>query len=220
MAKRTTILGTYDTAAQGWTLNAWELTPAEEKTYFVDIPGGDGSLDLSTALTDGVPKFKDRTLTIVLIRSDGDRASRETAIRNLVRELHAQRKNIQSPDDTSHYLVGRIHVARDFNTPAYAQVTVTVICEPWRYKNAETKTTLSASSTSRTATLTNNGDRVVVPTLTVSGSSVNLTFGTATIALSSGTYQWADLLLKRGSNSLTYKGSGSVTITYREAVLE
>ena len=220
MVKRTIVFGGYNTAANGWTLTGWQLSPAEQKTNFVERTGGDGSWDLSTALTDGQPRYYDRTLTVTLEHSGGDRLNREAIIRQMVNQLDGQRLNIELPDDPFHYITGRLHVAREYNDPAHAAVTVTAVCNPWKYSNPETTVTLTAATTKKTAQLVNNGRLAVVPTLTVTGSSVLVEFGNFSRALGAGTYQLPDLLLTSGTHTLTYSGTGTLTIKYREAVLE
>lgn len=219
MQKRKILIGDYDTAAFGWTLAAWKLADPTQKTKYEDKPSGDGSWDLSTALTDGIPRYTDRELTVTLELSEGTRLEREEIIRYMVNLLDGLRWPICLPDDDLHYITGRVHVAREYNDPAHAAVTVTAICEPWKYANTETVVTLTATSTARSTTLYNSGRRAVVPTLTVTGSVV-LGFGASTLSLSAGTYTWPDLLLTTGRHVLTYSGSGTVVLTYREAVLE
>lgn len=221
MLKRKIVLGAYDTAAHGWTLSAWALSPAEEKTNFVDRPGGDGSWDLSTALTDGVPRFKDRTLSATLECSNGTRLSREAKIDEMVNQLSGMRLNIELPDDPDRYLVGKIHVARESNDGAHAAVTVTAVCEPWKYSAIETVVTLEATTSQQTAQLVNNGRRVVVPVLTIEGdeASVQLEYGTDSGTFAVGTYKWPELLLQPGAHVLRYSGSGAIHIAYREARL-
>lgn len=219
MVKRKIIFGNYDTAAHDWTLAAWKLSAAVEKTNYVDKPGGDGSWDLSTALTDGIARYKDRTLTVTLESSEGDRMSREATIREMINTLDGTRQNIELPDDTLHYISGRIHVSRDYNNIVNARVSVTATCEPWKYSNLETSLTLTASSTKKTATLINNGRRAVVPVLTVTGS-ILVEFGGLSQTLQTGTYKLPAILLLPGRHSLTYSGSGTLVVTYREAVLE
>lgn len=223
MEKRGIVIGGYDTAAKGWTLApGWQLSPAEQKTNFVDRPGGDGAWDLSTALTDGQPRYNTRTLTATLERSDADRLSREAIIREMVNQLDGMAMSIKLPDDPDHYVTGRVHVARQYNDPAHAAVKVEAICEPWRYNDAETTVTLTAATTEKTAQLVNNGRRAVVPVMTVSGTAaeVQLKIGDSTHALAAGTYQLPALLLTPGTHALGYSGSGKIVITYREAVLE
>lgn len=222
MKKRGIILGTYDTANHGWTLQAgWRLTPAEQKTNYIEKPSGDGSWDLSTALTDDIPRYKTRTLTATFECSDGSRLEREAKISEMVNLLDGMKETIWLPDDSFHYIIGRIHVAEEYNDLAHAAVTLTAVCEPWKYSSAETVVGLTATTTKQTASLVNGGRRATVPTVKVTGgnASVLLEYGTASIALSAGTYKWPDLMLKPGTHEVIYSGTGSIVITYREAVL-
>ena len=221
MAKRKIIFGTYDTVLNGpWTLTGWELSPAEQVTDFVEVPGRrKGPLDLSTALTDGEPVYGSRTLTVTLESSEGTRAEREAVINTMINWLDGWRLDIILPDDDAHYITGRIHVAKEYNDLAHAAVTVTAICEPWRYSSAETVVTLTATETPQTATLENSGRLSVVPLLVVSGGSVLLAYGGYSWSLGEGSYALPDLRLQQGALSLTYSGTGTISFTYREAVL-
>ena len=218
MEKRKVIFGTYDTAQKGaWTVAGLELASPDQQTNLVFLPGRSGPLDLSTALT-GEPVYNARQLTVVLENSDGDRAYREQLIRGIVSELDGLQKQIWLPDDPDHYLQGRIRVARNYNDMAHAAVTVTATCDPWLYSNTETVVSLTAASTSKTATLKNNGRKGVVPYFKVT-AAVSIKFGNTTWNLNAGTTRLVDLVLAPGSNTITYSGSGTIQITYREAVL-
>ena len=219
---RKIIFGTYDTELNGpWTLAGWELSPAEHRQQLVEVPGRDGELDLSTALTDGVPRYGSRQLVATLERSDGTRLDREAAINTMVNWLDGWRLDIRLPDDEGHYLQGRVHVAKNYNDPAHASVTVSAICVPWRYNNHETVLSFTAGETAQTARLTNNGRRTVVPVLQITGegASVHLVFGSASWVLGAGTYQLPDLVVNQGGISVEYSGTGVLSFTYREAVL-
>ena len=220
MQKRKIIIGDYDTAAHGWTLAGWKLSKAEQKTNYYEKPSGDGSWDLSTALTDGIMKYRDRELTATLECSEGNRLEREAVIRQMINQLDGMRLEIRLPDDDFRYVVGRVSVIREYNDLAHAAVTVAAVCDPWKYSTAETVVALAATTAKKTAVLVNNGRRAIVPTLKVTGGSVLLERGTASMSLAAGTYKWPELLLTPGNHPLTYSGSGSVTISYREAVLE
>lgn len=223
MEKRKIIFGGYDTATHGWTLAGWQLGAAEPKTSYIEKVCGDGSWDLSTALTDGIPRYRDRPLTVTLELSEGDRQSREREIRAMINTLHGKRVNIHLPDDTAYHLSGRLNITKDYNDLAHAAVTVSAVCDPWKYANVvRAYAPTAASSTLRTVNISNNGYRAVVPVIEVTGTdaSVQITYGTATRAFSVGTYQWPDLVLLPGSNTLKYQGSGSIKFTFEEAVLE
>lgn len=222
MVKRGMTIGTYDTAAQGWTMTAWQISAPEYASNMVEVPGRiDGPVDLSTALTDGEPRYKSRTLTATFERSDGTRLSREDAINTMVNWLDGWRQDIILPDDTLHYTTGRVSVAKNYNDMAHASVTVTATIDPWRYANTETVVSLTGTVDTQTATFVNAGRRTAVPVLIVAGEgSLNLQYGTASWSLGAGTYQLPDILLTQGSHEITYSGEGmTLTATYREAVL-
>lgn len=221
MDKRKVLFGTYDTDADGlWTLNQCKLGDVQQQVNLISVPGRrKGPLDLSTVLTAGEPIYAERILTVRLESSEGTRQERENRINTMINWLDGWRLNVVLPDDAGHYLTGRVHVAVDYNDTAHAAVVVTVTCEPWRYASTETTVTLTAAETAQTATLTNSGRMTVVPLLVVAGGTVNLTFGDNSWSLGAGTYQLPDLVLAQGSSTVTYSGSGTLTITYREAVL-
>ena len=219
MEKRKIILGDYDTAEHGWTLTGWTFSAPVHKTYYVEKPAGDGTWDLSTALSDGLPRYNDRSLKATLECSEGTRQEREATIRAMVNHLDGLRVQIQLPDDESHHIVGRLSVAREYNDLAHAGVAVSAVCEPWKYANTETIVTLDATANKSAVVLYNDGRRAVVPTLTVEGS-VLLEYRGQSQAMSSGTYQWPVLLLTPGEHPCSYSGEGRLVIKYREAVLE
>lgn len=223
MEARKIIFGDYNTSEYGWTLSNWVLAPAVEKTSYVDKLGGDGSWDLSTALTDGTPTFSDRVLTATFERSDGTRLSREAEISYMINNLHGRRVDIHLPDDDTHHLSGRLHVVKEYNDLAHGAVSVSAVCDPWKYADNEKIVPLGTlGPTAKTVVVTNMGYRTVVPVITVTdeGAEVQLTFGTKIRAFSAGDYKWPDLLLLPGRNSISLSGSGTVKLTYREAVLE
>ncbi len=219
MEKRGLMIGTYNTAEQLWTLTAWELSAPEYQENFLDVPGRDGALDLSAALTNGAPTYHSRTLTVNLECSEGSRLDREAAINTMINWLDGWRQDIVLPDDPEHYITGRVSVKKEYNDNAHAAVTVTAVCDPWRYAMYEWDHTLTAEPTEKTAALFNEGRRTVVPLLTITGGTILLKYGAYSWSLGAGTYQLPDLTLPQGGGTLTYSGTGTLRISYREAVL-
>lgn len=219
MTKRTTQLGGYDTASHGWTLTGFELTEPFPVTNLVEVPGRiKGALDLSFALT-GEPTYSTRDLLITLELSAGTHQERELEIAELTNTLHGRRVEITPPDRPNHYAVGQLTVTKLFNNNAHASVEIAGICEPWLYSRTEAKVTLKATSTEQTALLANLGAMPMVPVLVVAGGSISVTYDNATLTLATGTHKWPHLYLTPGEHLLKYKGSGTLTITYQEAVL-
>lgn len=219
MEKRSITLGSYDTAANGWTLTSWNLSAAKRKEILVDKPGGHGHWDLSAVLTDGEPVYEARTLTAILECSEGDRLTREAAIDTMINWLDGWPMNIVLPDKPMQYLTGVVHVERLYNDLAHASVALEVTCEPWRYNVVETVFNLTATATAQTEDIVNPGRLAVVPLLEITGGSVSLVFGPSSWVLSPGSYRLPDLRLTHGTHKLTYSGTGTAKITFREAVL-
>jgi hypothetical protein len=225
MMKRTVQLGDYDTAAHGlWTLTALEFPEPAPEENLAQVPGRVmGPLDLSAVLTDGEPRYGVRTLNVTLESSEGDRLARGARISEMVNKLHGRRVDIVLPDHPLHYATGRLTIKTLYNDLAHASVEVAGVCEPWLYAREETKVPLQATAAEQTARLRNAGAMSVVPVLEVTaedGANVLLSYGGASKALPAGTYTWPNLRLTPGDHTITYSGAGTLTITYREAVLK
>ena len=224
MIKRTIQLGDYDTAAHGlWTLAAWAFPEPPVVENLVDIPGRfKGPLDLSTALTDGVPTYGARSLSITLESSEGDRLARGARIAAMVNRLHGQRVNIVLPDRPLHYATGRLGIETLYNDMAHASVQVTGVCEPWLYAKDETVVLLQAAAAAQTVQVRNAGAMPVLPLLTITGdgASFMLQYGVNSWTLGPGAYELPAMLLTPGNHAITYSGSGVAEIRYREAVLK
>lgn len=226
MEKRRFIFGTYDTAADGlWTLASWKLSKPAQVQNFLSVPGRYAPLDCSTYLTDGQPYYESRSLEVMLESSEGTRLEREDRINLMVNHLDGLSIPIYLPDDLDSYIVGRVQVEPEYNDLAHCAVKVSAVCEPWRYAATETVVNLVAGDTKKVAKLTNSGKLAVVPMLEVTGT-VQLTYKDSTLTLNAGAHLWPDLYLTPGAglfmpgvHELTYSGSGTVKITYREAVL-
>lgn len=224
MQKRKILIGTYDTALEGlWTLTSWNFSKAVANEEYANVPGHNGPLDLSTVLTDGEPYYGSREFEATLESSEGSRLEREERINHMINQLDGWRFNIILPDDSLHYINGRVRVEKLFNNLAHASVRISATCDPWRYNNAPTVVGLTASSTEQTVSLINNGRLSVVPTIKVTGGDANLKFTangeSRTWTLGTGEYILADIYLKTGAAPLTYSGNATITLTYREAVL-
>ena len=226
MEKRRLTIGEYDTAADGlWTLASWKLNKGAQVQTFVSVPGRAAPLDLSTYLTDGQPYYDNATLEAVLEISEGDRLTRMHRINQMVNYMDGKTLHIYLPDDPDHYLVGRVQVYPEYNDMAHCAVRVSAVCDPWLYATAQTILALEATEDAQTAQLFNYGRLAVVPTVTTTGE-IRIEYGGRSWALQAGEHLLPDLYLtpgqglgRPGVHSITYSGAGSVTITYREAVL-
>lgn len=220
MTLRGVQFGEYHTA-EDWNLIMHEkiVSPPVPKTNYVSVPGRDGDLDLTEALS-GVVNYQDRTASYTFLLTDGSHADREELISQIIGVLHGQRVQIIDTDDyPDYYMIGRLSVTEVSNNNAYGTLMIEAVCQPWRYAiNQKSETvTVAASDGTVTVTMTNRGYKTVAPTLTVTGS-ITLTYGTTSTTLSAGTYILAGLRFTPGVNTVTVAGTGTITISYQEAI--
>lgn len=197
----------------GLILSSKSLPFPSPKTSKVDIKGADGSIDLSTVLTDGNVKYENRKLTFVFTAI----GSWQTLTDTFAAYVHGQRMDIILDADTEHYFTGRVDVSSvKEKNPAVAEITVTVDAEPWRY-DVNLTTVPSVVETTETLIITNTR-RWVVPTITVS-APIQLTYEGVVYALQTGTSIIPAVILKEGNNALTFTGAANVSVAFRKAVL-
>lgn len=200
-------------------LNEFSFPPPSIKTQTVDLPGADGTVDLSTVLTDGEPCFNDRSGTIVLIAIG---KHRKQQIDRIINTLHGRKFYICGPDD-DWWFYGRIAVSEYESKGNAGTITLTCTCEPWKYAKNENVTVFEVSTTPVTKRILNHGRRRSVPIMYVSeGVNVDITDGTVTQRGYSGgsTYMLAEYPITDNIKlTITGDAPGTVYIIFREAVL-
>lgn len=212
-------IGDYHTGTD-WqlTLTAKTLDPPEPKTNYVSVDGRDGDLDISEALT-GEIRYQNRNATFDFVMTEGTHADRERLLTEILSAVHGRTLQIVLPDDVDHYLVGRCMVKNVQNSMAYGTFTIEANCEPWKYRIIPTVRSTPVTAERIEFPCVNAERRTVIPTFTVTGGTVNIEFGTVKVSLAAGTYQVPEIKFKTGTNLLTLYGTGSIEITWREAIL-
>lgn len=219
--KRGLVIGDYDTTQEAdWTLAALSFPEPDYEQKFVAVPGRKaGPLDMSAVLTDGVPTYGSRSLAARLELSEGTRDERNVILSKMINQLDGRRWEITLPDDPDRYVVGRVSVKIDYSDLAHASVSVSAICEPWRYNKLVTEIAYAATVTAKEGVLPNIGRMPVVPNVTVTDGVVQLQAAGHSWTLSEGEYTLPGLVLHPGNTPITYSGYGVISFAYREAVL-
>ena len=201
-------------------LSACEIPPAEPKVNYIDLPGGDGSLDLTEAF--GEVKYNDRegcqftfSMNPAGGLTDADFEAKKTEASNA---LNGKQCKITLDKDTDYYYIGRCTVSEYLSDKRLRQIVVTARVKPWKYKQDETVVRQTLSTTERTITLT-NARKTVIPSITCTNDDTKVTFGTFQTTLSAGTHRILDIQLAEGANAVNISGSGTITFTYQEADL-
>lgn len=193
-------------------LSKVDIPPAQPKTNYIDIPGGDGSVDLTEAL--GEVKFEDRACTFTFTANPQDNfEEKKTEVSNL---LNGKRCKIKLDKDPDYYWEGRCSINEYASDRNLHQIVVGAVVAPYKLKKAQTVVTVAAG-TSVNQTLT-NGRMTVVPTIT-NTANVTIVFDGNTYTLNPGTHTRHNIVLKNGANTVTVTSASPVTFTYQEGDL-
>ena len=186
------------------------------KTETIDIPGGDGVLDLTEFFGD--TKYGNRNLSFefssLVIPSDF------MSLFGMVQDaLHGKKLPIILDDDPGWQYTGRISVSEWKADRNIGRLTIDCDCEPYKYQISPTVVTKSISGTS-TINLTNSRKRVAPEVKIDSEAGLNIAFGVGNVwDLGSGSYTLPELELVEGDNPVTVTGTGTITFTYTQAKL-
>lgn len=200
-------------------LSAVDIPPAIPKTAYIDIPGGDGSVDLTEA--HGEVKYNDRdckfTFTMNPAGNLSERAweEKKTEVSNA---LNGKVFQIVLDKDDSYYYEGRCEVSEYLSNKRVRQFVVTAKVKPYKMKRDITIIGYNLTADGIEINI-KNGRKTAIPEIVVESENATIEIGTTTFVFESGTFKTADIQLKEGYNKMTLYGSGSVTFRFREGEL-
>lgn len=202
----------------GLILSDYQIGEADPKTEYVDIPFGDGSLDLTEAVS-GEINYKNRPIDLTFTITQPLEEWSEL-MENIRATIHGRRIMVRLPDDPGHYYMGRCTVDSLKKAIIIGTLGVSITADPYRYKNAVTvqEWTIGASG-SETIILFNSRMRTL-PTVTVSASTTFLIGSTSTV-LATGSWEHTNLLLSQGYTTITVTAVAGTTVKfeYQEGAL-
>lgn len=191
-------------------------TPAEPKTNYIDITGGDGSLDLTEGL--GEVRYKDRNFEFTFSVNPSDKMTFDEKVSQVSNALNGKKCKITLDRDPEYYWEGRCTVNKYAQNKALKQISVKATVRPYKLKQNQTVASFELATAEKEITL-KNGRKSVVPEITCTNDNVTVVFGNITETLSAGTHKVLDIYLKEGNNNLKVLGSGTITFTYQEGEL-
>ena len=196
--------------------------------YDVDVPGLDGALDLSEALT-GRVGYQTRDFSAEFIVIDA-RNRWDALYSEILDTLHGQRVQIILDEDPGYAYTGRVTMNAVESDRKTATISLKAVCDPYKLEitgslddwlwdtfNFETGIIrdYKALPVDGTLTLTIPGTRrPCIPTITAS-SAMTATFGGKEYALTAGDNRISGICITEGDNVLTFAGNGTVSIDYR-----
>lgn len=200
----------------GLILGKKEIGSPAVKENKVDIPGADGSLDMTDFF--GEPKYEDvkHKFEFSAAVSPDESLALFSRVKNM---LHGKKHRIILDDDPAFYYVGRCHVSSYTDEKNIGTLSIECDCEPYKYKLQPTIMSVTIDGT-QTITLTNSRKRAVPEITITTDSNLNIVYQAVNIwDLGSGSYTLPDLELVEGENNVTVTGVGSITFSWQEAML-
>lgn len=207
------LFGTTNTKTYGLIVAPYEIPMPLPRTDYVEIPGKDGSLDLSEAF--GRILYGDRVIPVTLY-AVGDYDAR---VSGFVNAVHGKRMQITFSKDPTYYYNGRVSINSLSKQDGYCEIGLEITTEP--YKLAQTETSVSRSGNG-TVTL-KNGRMPVVPVITnTKESTITFTYNGASVqaTLAAGTHTIPTLNLgENETKQVTVASTGKTTFKFRKGAL-
>lgn len=189
--------------------------PAKPKLNYVEISGGNGSLDLTEAL--GEVKYYDREFSFTFTVHPLDRMTFDEKVTQVSNALNGKRCKITLDRDSDYFWDGRCSVNQYKQDRRLKQIVITATVRPYKYKQAITEALLIVTEDFKNFTLM-NGRKTAIPEIACSADTT-IIFGNSRIALSAGTYKTPDIYLVEGANKMQISGCGPIIFKWQEGDL-
>lgn len=181
-------------------LDGYTLSPPEPKTYTVDIPGGDGVIDLTSALTGDVA-YSNRPQSFTFMVVDPDSFERvKTDVSNF---LHGKAFDYQMTMDPGYTYHGRFTVS-EYSHAMYAYpglvgvFTVDIDADPYKSKGLQI---YKLNATGGRLFRLESGRKPVHPVIECQ-QPTKIRFENVSEIIPAGTYRLNDVLFKQGYNDI------------------
>lgn len=194
-------------------LSQVDIPPATPKEVYIDIPSGDGSVDLTEALGEVRYNNREATVTFTALPQD-DFEQKKREVSNLLNGVRF--KKIILDKDPTYYWVGRCKINEYASDKNLHKIVVGAVLAPYKLKKDETVVTIPTGE--NTPVILKNSRKTVVPTITCA-EETTITFGGNLYKLNSGTHMVPNIVLKFGDNPMTVTSDGAVKFTYQEGDL-
>lgn len=195
-------------------LDGYTLSPPEPKTYTVDIPGGDGVIDLTQSLTGDVSyKNREQEFNFALLNPQ-DFEQVKTKVSNF---LHGKEFDYQMTMDPGYTYHGRFSVTRyahaKYSYPGtVGTFTVSISADPYKLKK---KMSYKLNATGGKMFRLESGRKPVHPVIECT-QPCKVHWNDAVIQVPAGTYRLNDVLFTEGFNEIYVNSFEFFNITWSE----
>lgn len=186
------------------------------KTNYVNIPGADGTLDLSEVVA-GEIKYNDLTLTFEFHVVD-EICEWDRKVSKITNYLHGRDMKIVQSSDPDYYYFGRCSVDKFSSSKALGLIVIKSTVGPYKLKHNKTVITATLEK-GKSKTLYIKNDRMTVAPKITCTAETKMTFNGNTYSLGAGTYTVLDIQFKEGINTVKLNGTGTITFEFQEGSL-
>lgn len=189
--------------------------PVRSTENMVQVPGRDGLLDMTDVVFGG-EYFVSREIKIKFggIQNAEDWDSVISSFRNL---FEGRTVKVEFATIPGWYFIGRCEIKDFKHKRALGTFTFSIPqADPYMYKDCSVTKTASSSGVTASIDITR---KTVVPVITAANDNTKIIKDGETYTFNAGTSSDPELRLAQGTNTLTIKGSGSVTIAYKDGSL-
>lgn len=202
----------------------------EPKTYEQDVPGADGTLDFTEAVTAGDVKYKNRSISLEFEAPDRDYNEWSSMVSKIANYLVGKKLKIILDNDPYFYYIGRITMDAEKTDKESSKIVLSGNVDPYKYElysslddwiwdtfNFETGIIREYKD------LRINGSyelnifglrKKIVPVIECS-NPMQVTYNGSTYELPEGKNKVFDIWIGEGENILTFTGTGTVSVDYR-----
>lgn len=204
-----TIDGIDTYANLGLRLLSSSLSPPEPKAYVIDVPGGNGAIDITEALMGDVAySNRQQEFTFAAIRPREFEALK-TRVSNL---LHGRRLGYRLSWDSGYYYEGRFSVASYDFASGVGHIIVKVDADPYKTKGP---LTYRLNANGGRLYRFESGRKPVQPTIECA-QPTKVSFDGGEVQLGIGTWRLNDIVFRQGWNEIYINSLEMKTVTWDE----
>ena len=194
-------------------IDGYKLDPPEVKKYEVDIPGGDGVIDLTESLL-GDSAYKNREIELEFYIIDIGRF--EDIMTEINRELHGKSFDFKLTMDPEYTYHGRFKISDQkqnaYNNGLVGYFKMTIDGNPYKYKN---DVIYHVNAIGGKIVKFESGRKRVRPTIETDGF-LKVIFNNKLITLPQGTWSVNDILFTEGVNEVYFNSFDVKNLTWAD----
>lgn len=191
------------------------VNPPQVNTKFVEVPGYNGTVDMTTVLN-GKPTYSRRTGEWKFMVTHDYAGYNWIDVYNaILGYLHGSLLTVTLEDEPDWHYTGRLHLGSWESGANYSTATIGYELLPFKY----TSTTITRSFRNSDSISIIGGKTLTVPTITISNGMMISYNGQDVTFEEAGTYAPAELAIVEGTKTMVFTGTGTAIVSYRRTEL-